>query len=32
MQDDVVAVGVDVFRVDKEAVHVEEAGPDGGEP
>ncbi len=30
-QDDVVAEGVDVFGVEEETVHVEEAGPDGRE-
>ena len=30
MQEDVGAFGVDVFGVDEEAVHVEDAGADGG--
>lgn len=30
-EDDVVAEGVDILGVEEEAVHVEEAGADGGE-
>lgn len=30
-EDEVGAVRVEVFRVEEEAVHVEETGPDGGE-